>query len=414
MNSRNHLSTTVLVIALSLAAIGCHRIASSASSQNSIKDRGSSPVDQSMWSWMTHLGEKRNIGHEREVLRGIMDEYGVIGLSISLKLGEFWTERPTTYELDLGLENPEIGKPIDSSTVFLAGNLGQPILAYIVLDLASMEKFDIDRPLYKDLPKPVSEYPLWRDLKNDERYKRLTARRILSHQSGLVNSRTSNSDHRFAFETEPGKNFGYSDDAYALLTCVLEQKTGRTLNDLAKSLVFDPLGMSQSSFVLEPRFKGHLAIAGSSETNRGVADTAGRLDFFTTAADFTKFSWLAVTTGLDLAYEPLLSYIGYPEVTVRTSSIFHRFRPGQHSVLPKGLSWFLGWGRYVLPHILLDNCFFIGQRGQGIDGYAMAYESQKSLALTIFCSSNRSDSAMPRIVKEILGEIETPLAWLGF
>jgi CubicO group peptidase (beta-lactamase class C family) len=363
---------------------------------------------------MTHQGEKRTIGQTREVIQSIMDEYGVIGLSISLKQGKYWTESPTSYELDLGWENPEKRKSIDSSTIFPAGNLGQPVLAYIVLELASMGKFDIDRPLYKDLLKPLSEYSHWRDLKNDERYKRLTARRILSHQSGLAYSRASSPDHRLAFEAESGKNFAYSDDAYALLPCVLEQITGRTFGDLAKSLVFAPLGMSQSSFVLEPRFKGHLAVLGSSQADQGDREAEGRLEFFTTPADFTKFSWIAVMTGLDLAYEPLLSYIGYPEVTVRTSTIYGRFRSGSRPALPKGLSWFLGWGRYVLPHVLLDNCFFIGQRNQGIDGYAMAYESQKSLALTILYSSNNHNSPMSRIVKEILGEIETPLVWLGF
>ena len=42
---------------------------------------------------------------------------------------------------------------------------------------------DLDKPLYEYLPNP--------DIKNDERYKKITSRIVLSHRSGFPNWRDS-------------------------------------------------------------------------------------------------------------------------------------------------------------------------------------------------------------------------------
>jgi CubicO group peptidase (beta-lactamase class C family) len=360
---------------------------------------------QSEWSWKTIRGEVRTYEQTRKVLEAIIKEYGVLGLSLVLTQGTRYAQKPKTYIFDLGLGHPEM-------TVFRAGRLGQPVLAYLVMKLVTDEQFDIDKPLQKYLPRPLPEYPAYSDLKEDSRYKRLTARLILSHQSGLVNSRSTHPAHKLTFETSPGERFGYSEEGYRLLQFVLEQIFGRSLNDLAKSNVFDPLGMSQTSFIQEPRFEGHLATAASvgHDSKNPVSEVSGT--FITSASDYTKFMWLVRIYGYRLSHEAFFSYIILPEVSVRSPSIFEPPRPGDRPILPKRLSWCLGWGTYEIRRT--SGVCFIGQRHQGTECYATAFESERSTALSIFVAGNAQRSVSARVLREILGEIETPLTWLGF
>ena len=382
------------------------------SSQGSEGNLSQLSAIQSGWSWKTIRGEDRTYEQTRNVLLGIMEEYGVLGLSLVLTQGTQYLQKPKTYIFNLGVEHPDTKKPIDGMTVFQAGRLGQPILAYIVMKLVTDEQFDIDKPLQKYLAKPLPEYPAYSDLKEDSRYKRLTARLILSHQSGLANSRLTHPEHKLTFETAPGERFGYSEEGYRLLQFVLEQKFGRSLNELAKLNVFDPLVMSQTSFIREPRFEGHLATTASVglDSKNSVSDVSGA--FITNSSDYTKFMWLVRMYGYRLSHEAFFSYIILPEVSVRSPSIFEPPRPGEHLTLPKRLSWSLGWGTYDIPRI--SGVCFIGQRYQGIECYATAFESESSTALSIFVAGNAQRSVSARIVREILGEIEAPLTWLGF
>lgn len=367
---------------------------------------------QSEWSWKTIRGEVRTYEQTRKVLEAIMEEYGVLGLSLVLTQGTRYLQKPKTYIFNLGVGHPDTKKPIDGMTVFRADRLGQPVIAYIVMKLVTDEKFDINKTLQEYLPRPLPDYPAYSELKEDSRYKRLTARLILSHQSGLANSRLTHPEHKLTFETAPGERFGYSEEGYRLLQFVLEQKFGRSLNELAKMNVFDPLVMSQTSFIREPRFEGHLATTASVglDSKNSISDVSGA--FITNSADYTKFMWLVRMYGYRLSHEAFFSYIILPEVSVRSPSIFEPLRPGDRPNLPKRLSWSLGWGTYDIPRI--SGVCFIGQRYQGTECYATAFESESSTALSIFVAGNAQRSVSARIVREILGEIEAPLTWLGF
>jgi hypothetical protein len=56
----------------------------------------------------------------------------------------------------------------------------------------------------------------------------------------------------------------------------------------------------------------------------------------------------------------------------------------------------------------------MGEINEGRESYSTAFLSQNSTALTIFLAGVKKEACMPRTIKEILGEIETPLAWMGF
>ena len=62
--------------------------------------------------------------------------------------------------------------------MFEAASLGKPLFAYAVLRLVDAGRFDLDRPLYDYPPVPEADTP---------RMRRVTARHVLSHTSGLPN-----------------------------------------------------------------------------------------------------------------------------------------------------------------------------------------------------------------------------------
>ena len=371
-------------------------------------------VDQSEWSWVDRKGKIRTFEQVQKVFLEIMKENGISGLSIVLKQGENWSNNPSAYTFDLGFEDPETRKPIDTMTVFQADRLGQPVIAYIVMKLVTDEQLDLDRPLYKYLPKSAIDNSPYQNVQRDPRYKRLTARRILSHQSGLVNSRLTHPEKKLTFVASPGKGFRYSDEGYGFLQYVLEQKFGRSLNDLAKSIVYDPLDMRRTSFIREPRFEGHIASTQSGGSHENSPSSPKPRAFYTNASDYVRFMWTARVEDPYLSRETYMSYIIYPAVSIRSPSILEPPRSEGSPTLPPKLSWCLGWGTYQIPRVILGACSFIGQRNQGMESYATIYDSQKSTAITIFVASYSQKSFTPRILQELLGEMETPLSWLGF
>lgn len=377
--------------------------------QESESELSPPPDVLSEMSWKTFQKEVRSYKKTRDNLRGIMEKYKVSGISIVLTQQKSRRDSPITYSLNLGVEDPQTGKPIDGKTVFEAGRLGQPVFAYLVMKLYTGGRLDIDHPLYKYLPKPLPDYPAYQDLKGDSRYKRLTARLILSHQSGLVNSRLTHPEHRLTFETSPGKSFRYSEEGYRLLQFVLEQRFGRSLNNLAKIVVFDRLSMKDSSFVHEPRFEGHFAIA------KGVGDDSKNLtsdvseSFITSVKDYAQFMWLVMMNYGNLNLLTCRWYF-LPVVSVHSPWILEPPHPGDHPTIPKKLSWCLGWGTYQIPR---NQAYFIGHRHQGIECYATIFNTHRT-AVSIFVAGNVQHSVTARILREIIGEVETPLKWLGF
>lgn len=347
----------------------------------------SDPVDLSKMTWQTFHGEVRNYEKTFDFLKKIIEEHKIPGISIGLTQKGSGGKQAKTVFFYVGVEDPNTYEPIDGETVFSAGRLGQPVFAYMVMRLLMGRRFDIDIPLHKYLPKPIPDYPAYQDLKDDSLYKRLTASRILSHQSGLVNSRLTHPEHRLMFEEEPGKKFRYSEEGYRLLQFVLEQRFGRSLNDLAKIVAFDRLSMKKSSFVSQPRSE----------------------KFFTNAKDYASFIWNVLYSGGLL--DPLIcaSYFR-PEISVNSPTILESPLPGDHPTIPKKLSWCLGWGTYKIRQEMV---YFIGDRFQGVECFALMSYLQRT-AVTIFVVGNDQHSVIGQILREIIGDIELPLTWLGF
>ncbi len=315
-----------------------------------------------------------------------------------------------SYFFSLGVQDPATGKAVDGDTVFQAGILSQPLFGYLVLRLANAQRIDIDLPLSEYLGRPLTDYPEYADLKGDSRWKRLTARLILSHRSGLINSRLSAPDKRLTFVASPGKEFGYSEEGFRLLQFVLEKMFRRPLNEIANIVVYSRLSLSHTSFVWEPRFEGHMAVPAGVDiaANKGLgADAAGSL--MTTAPDFLAFTHSVLSQGGMLNSRIAHSYF-LAEVQIRSARIVEAPAQGEVPSNPKGLAWCQGWARYG---DWMHPTFFLGQRENGLEVYAAYYASHHT-SICIMGISSGSRPFTARILEELLGDTSPPLTWLGF
>ena len=67
------------------------------------------------------------------------------------------------------------------------------------MQLVQEKILDLDKPVYQYLPKPLPAYPQYKDVANDSRYERITARMLLSHTAGFPNWRAFEDDRKLKY-----------------------------------------------------------------------------------------------------------------------------------------------------------------------------------------------------------------------
>jgi CubicO group peptidase (beta-lactamase class C family) len=172
-----------------------------------------------------------------------MHEVGVPGLSIALiRDGQIaWTA-------GFGVANTITRRPVTADTAFEVASISKAVAAYTVLQLVQQGALSLDAPASSYLAAPWLPPSTYAD--------RITPRHLLTHSSGLTNQVDPVSKN-IAFP--PGKTFSYSGVGFIYLQELIEQVTGRSLQEVARELVFQPLGMSLSSYVNDATVRPHLA-----------------------------------------------------------------------------------------------------------------------------------------------------------
>ncbi|MEO1135429.1 MAG: serine hydrolase domain-containing protein, partial [Pseudomonadota bacterium] len=132
-----------------------------------------------------------------------------------------------------GVVDVETGDPVSADTVFEAASLTKTIFSLVVNQLADEGVIDLDEPLSERF-----EYPRVSDQAG---YARLTPRIILAHRSGFPNWAGDPTDEEtwgdIDFKNPPDTQFGYSGEAYQLLQAYVEDRTGKTFDELFEERV---------------------------------------------------------------------------------------------------------------------------------------------------------------------------------
>lgn len=165
-----------------------------------------------------------------------------------------------------------------------------------MLQLVKEKKLDLDEPLH-----PILEYERFMvDGEYPDKAKRLTARHILSHTTGLPNLGPNLSPTLlFDPKSELGTGYSYSGEAFLYLQKVIETKMGKDLETLAKKYVFGPLRMDRSTFL--PQSEGdtnivavHTTLGKPTPLYEVLPHLCAAGSLLTTAHDFSKLmaAWL--------------------------------------------------------------------------------------------------------------------------
>src|SRR3989441_9157754 len=168
----------------------------------------------------------------------------VTGVSIAIL-----NDGKIAYLKSYGVADKEKSLPLTEDSVMTAASLTKVAFAYMVMELVDEKILDLDQPVYKYLPKPMPEYTEYKDLANDPRAKRITARMLLSHTSGFPNWRAFEDDRKLKIHFEPGSRYAYSGEGIVLLQMVVETITKRPLAELMQQHIFQPFGMTRTSMI---------------------------------------------------------------------------------------------------------------------------------------------------------------------
>ena len=170
-----------------------------------------------------------------------MAQSNIPGLTIALI-----QDNTLAWTQGYGITNRFTRTPMPADAVFEVASLSKVVAAYTTMHMLADGKLSLDEPVYDYLP------PNWNPgTPYDEE---VTLRNLLSHRAGIFNRGEA---------TPPGESFYYTGYGYARVQRVIQNKSERDLENLAREYTLDPLGMTSTSYTspasLQPRLaNGHI------------------------------------------------------------------------------------------------------------------------------------------------------------
>jgi len=149
--------------------------------------------------------------------------------------------------------------PMAASAVLRTGSISRSVTAMLLMRLVDRGVVGLDEPVERYLPEFAS---VSNQLPGDPE---VTFRHLASHTAGLERNyreglagpidqwqeRVIQSLENIAFDSMPGTRYQDSPVGYGALGLALERAAGKPFVELVQTEVFDPLGMTGSSFVVE-------------------------------------------------------------------------------------------------------------------------------------------------------------------
>ncbi|WPO83495.1 serine hydrolase [Chryseobacterium sp. JJR-5R] len=172
------------------------------------------------------------------------------------------------------------------NSLFNVASLTKPVTALVALRLVSLGKWSLDEPLYHYWTDP--------DLAKDVRHKKLTTRLVLSHQTGFPNWRWQRKDNKLSFEADPGTRYQYSGEGFEYLRKAIEKKFRKSLEQLAKELIFRPLDMGDTSYIWNEQKDSERMVTGYDKNGNPYGNVKNKTvnaadDLITSVEDYGKF-----------------------------------------------------------------------------------------------------------------------------
>ncbi|AOX62089.1 serine hydrolase [Stenotrophomonas sp. LM091] len=308
------------------------------------------------------------------------------------------------------------GDPLTTDTVMYGASLTKMAFAYMVMQLVDEGVLDLDRPIGEYLQRPLPDYPAekqyapWPDLRDDPRWRRLTARMLLSHRSGFANFAFLEPDGKLRLHFDPGTRYAYSGEGLILLQFVLERGLGLKVGAEMQRRVFDRFGMTRTSMLWRPDFAGNLADGwtqdGTSEPHdeRSRVRAAGSMD--TTITDIARFAAGYMRgEGLSAKGRAELVHAQWPITTAsQFPTLQDELAPAQRR---RDLAAGLGVVVFQGPQ---GRGFYKGGHDDAV-GNTLVCVARRQRCVVVLGNDVRAEAAFPALVRFVLGETGAPWSW---
>ena len=179
-----------------------------------------------------------------------------------------------------GVTDRDTRQPAGPRNIYRTGSISKSVTAVLMMLLAEDGVLGLDDPVrgvlgaVEGLAEPRPRQPP------------LTFRHLASHTGGLIRepelegaasgpisgweSKILESIPHTRYQTEPGEAYAYSNIGYGILGLALSRAAGRPFMELVRERIFEPLGMSSSTFVVDRPLRSRLAA--------GYVNRDGRVD----------------------------------------------------------------------------------------------------------------------------------------
>ena len=292
-------------------------------------------------------------------------------------------------------ESPNAQAPITPSTLFEAASLSKPLFACAVVKLFEQGLLDPDAPLSDLVREPL--------IPDEPRLAQITARRVLSHTSGLPNWRwDKQSDfwqwtQPISLQFSPGERWRYSGEGFVYLQRAVEQLTGQPLEDYMQQHWLQPLGMTQTSYTWQPTFEPAYACGhdpdGKPLPKERPSEANAATSLHTTVLDYARLvQWMLSPTAEDEKSAAWLRQMLTPQVTIESDT-----------------AWGLGWG---LKQIGAGWVFWQWGDNRGFK-HLVAGSQEQGVGLVILTNGENGYQVWSHVLQHTLDPQNRIFTWLN-
>lgn len=180
-----------------------------------------------------------------------------------------------------GWADPEAGVRAGRGTIYRTGSISKSVTAVLMAILAEDGTVGLETPLQALVPevRELADRPSGADP---------TLRQVASHTAGLARepglpdaasgpietwtARILESIPTTRYQTPPGTEYSYSNIGFGILGFGLERAAGVPFMDQVEAHIFEPLGMTSSTFIIDDRLRPSLSV-GHANGPEGEVDT---------------------------------------------------------------------------------------------------------------------------------------------
>ena len=281
------------------------------------------------------------------------------------------------------------GRAMTTDTLFRIASMTKPITATAIMILQDEGRLKVDDPVEKHLPEFKGQFMVSKKEGDTMTLKKparpITLRDLLTHTSGLPNYSPGIADvyqkrNRTLSETtiavsqqplmfEPGTRWSYCNSGIDTLGRIIEVKSSMSYEKFLQARIFDPLGMTETTFYPTPKQLDRLAT--TYQKKDGKLEPSGNLivditkdarhpvpagGLFSTAGDLARFYQSMLSNGIGN---------GQRIVSERAIQQMTRTQTGEIKTgFTDGMSFGFGWAVVKEPKGITEK-LSIGTYGHG-------------------------------------------------